>query len=371
MNRFLLCSSLALLVGCNSSTAPVTSTPAENPTPPEPTAVTVADDADALAAVIEITDKVKRDGDGLVVEVDFRGASLTDTDLEGLSKLPRLRSVLLSDTAITDEALKTLGEISTMQNLDLRECAVTDAGLAHLTGLQKLKVLKLSGKDGDCSISDDGMEQVGKLKALKVLAIDFLWVSEDGLAKLDQLAEMIELYMAGTSVGSESIELIAKQFPKLKKLRLAQTHIDGTGTNALPGLSNLEELDISECLKVNDEGLQPLAKMSHIKNLNLWRLNISDAGVASLAGLTTLQRLNLDNTRLSDEGMQHLSDLKELTWLHLGSTQISDAGLSNLDGLTKLKNLIVTRTNVTKEGTETLQEKLPETKIQLEYLGGE
>ena len=37
--------------------------------------------------------------------------------------------------------------------------------------------------------------------------------------------------------------------------------------------------------------------------------------------------------------------------------------------LTALKDLIVTRTGVTEDGVKTLQEKLPDTKIQLRYLG--
>ena len=58
-----------------------------------------------------------------------------------------------------------------------------------------------------------------------------------------------------------------------------------------------------------------------------------------------------------------------LTFLHLGSTDITDDGLKSLETLVNLKDLIVTRTGVTEAGIKTLQPKLPNTKIQLQYEG--
>jgi Leucine rich repeat/Leucine Rich repeat len=359
-----------LALGCSSSTAPPPAPvdPVEHSLP----AATAApsDDAEAVAAIEAVTDKLRRDQDQ-VIEVDFRGSEVKDADLSALTKLPSLKSVLLAETQVTDEGLKSLGQVTTLESLDLRECKVTDAGLAHLVPLAKLKVLKLSGKNGDCQVSDDGMEHVAKLTNLKVLGIDFLWISEAGLTKLGGLSELSELYMAGVTIGNESIALIAQSFPKLRKLRIAQTHIDSAGMADLPKLTNLEELDISECAQILDGGTESLSQMSKLQKLNLWRLNLSDEGIRPVAGLTKLQWLNLDNTRLSDQGTPYLSGLKNLTFLHLGSTQISDAGLGALEGLTKLKDLKVTRTNVTQAGADELQKKLPETTIQLIYIEGQ
>ena len=61
--------------------------------------------------------------------------------------------------------------------------------------------------------------------------------------------------------------------------------------------------------------------------------------------------------------------MKQLEFLHLGSTQVTDAGRAQLAGLSALKDLRVTRTAVTVEGAAALQQKLPDTKIQLRYLG--
>jgi Leucine-rich repeat (LRR) protein len=181
------------------------------------------------------------------------------------------------------------------------------------------------------------------------------------------LSQLQELYMADTTIGNEAIGILA-QFPNLRKLRIARNQIDGSGIAELPKLKNLEELDLSECAQLFDDAMLPLTKMTKLKKLNLWRVNISDIGIEPLKGLTTLESLNLDNTRLGDDGMVYLSGLTNLTFMHLGSTQITDAGLVHLEGLKALKDLKVTRTAVTQQGIDKLKEKLPNTEIQLQYI---
>ena len=357
-----------LALGCNSSTsiAPETVNAKKAPEVSKKISVT-PDDAASVSTIEALADKFRRDGNENLIEVDFRGATIDDSNLSALKMLPKIRSVLLSGTDVTDEGMKVLGTISTLENLDLRDCAISDDGLASLSSLGKIKAIKLSGKSGGCTVSDDGMQHIANFKNLKVLGVDSLWdISEDGIAKLTDLKNLQELYMADTPAGDEAIKLLS-QFPNLRKLRFAQNQITAEGIAALPNLKKLEELDLSECSLILDDAMGPLGKMSNLKKLNLWRVNISDIGIAPIANLTTLESLNLDNTRLSDEGLAHLSGLTNLKFLHLGSTQVTDENLSQLAGLEKLKELIVTRTGVTEAGAKALQSKLPSTKIQLKF----
>lgn len=326
----------------------------------------VASAQSADVSAIELpTNKIRRDGRGAVIEIDYRGSEVTDDQLAAITALPQLRSLLLGGTKVTDAGLKTIGKVATLENLDLRDCAVGNVGLSHLTNLKKLKALRLSGKSGVCTVDDDGMSDVAKLPSLKVLAVDFLWMSEDGLQKLVPLQGLEELYMAETTIDNSAISLL-ENFPKLKKLRIAKNQIDDL--SGLSKVRSLEDLDLSECAMLDDAAMTPLKDLTKLKKLNLWRVNISDAGIASIANLQSLESLNLDNTRLSDRGMLILTGLNELTFLHLGSTQISDAGLPYLSSLVNLKDLRVTRTAVTQEGVDKLKQSLPATKIQLKYV---
>lgn len=328
------------------------------------------DDPKALEALQALATELKRDGEGYVSEVSFRGAAIDDGALVHLLGLKRLRSVLLNDTAVTDEGAATLGKLSTLTNLDLRGCKISNAAAANLAGLTNLRALRLSGENGHTTVDDQGLADLGKLTKLKALALDFLWVTEEGLARLDGLKDLEELYLAKTPVGDEELAKLG-QFPKLKKLRLSQTFVTGAGLAHLKKLPGLEELDLSECSRLSDDGLAPLAGITQLTRLNLWRVPITDAGVAHLAGLTKMQWLNVDNTQLTDTGLEHLKGMAQLTFLHLGSTAVSDAGLKHLEHLTSLKDLKVSRTAVTADGVEQLQKKLPNTGIQLKYIEGQ
>lgn len=364
---------LVFAVGCNREPRDVV---AVNPRAGDATTAKVvaevvpADPEDAVLAIEAVTDKLRRDASGNIVDVDFRGLEISDMDLIPLVQLPRLRAVRLGGTAVTDDGMKTIAGIASLEDLDLRDCGISDDGLAHLVGLNKLKALRLSGKSGACSVSDDGMVHVAKLPNLKLLAVDYLWISEDGVKQIVGLDNLQELYMAETTIGNEAVELFA-MFPRLKKLRLARNQIDAVGIAGLPKITGLEELDLSECAQLFDDAMPPLGELKNLKKLNLWRLNISDVGIEPLQNLTAMESLNLDNTRLSDAGMSYLSGMKNLTFLHLGSTQITDEGLTALSGLTRLEDLKVTRTAVTKDGVAELAKSLPKTTIQLEYIEGQ
>ena len=311
--------------------------------------------------------RFKYDGDGLIVEVDLRGANVDDTILEFLHRLPHVRSLLLGQTGVTDKGLVTLSDFATLTHLDLRDCPLTNTGLNDLAKLSDLRALRLSGKSGATQVDDEGLAFLAKITKLRALALDFLWVSEAGLAKLTQRDSLEELYLAGTLTGDETLAVLIR-FSNLRKLRIAQTGVTNSGLAHLTKLSQLAELDLSENSHISDDGLAHLASMRRLTHLNLWRLPVTDAGIAHLVELINLESLNLDNTGLTDAGLTHLRGMQKLKFLHLGSTEITDAGLEHLEKLSALRDLKVTRTAVTSSGVAELEQSLPQTEIQLRYV---
>jgi len=369
----LLTLTISLVAGCKPSTAPTGTSPKDagssvTVAPPKP--APEPDDAECVAGLEETGAKLKKDGDGLVIEADFRGLTIDDSALKHLAGLRRVRSVLLNETGVTDAGMATVGKVATLQNVDLRGCTISNAGLEPLVALSQLKALRLSGESGATSVDDDGMVHVAKMKNLKALLLDFLWVSEVGLEQLVGLDKLEELYLAKTLVGDDALATMS-QFPRLKKLRISQCQFENEGLAHLAKVTTLEDLDLSENNSINDSGMPHLAGLTKLKRLNLWRTYVGDPGVESLAGLTAMEWLNLDNSQISDACLMHLSGMSKLSFLHLGSTLVSDAGLPALEGLTSLKDLKVTRTAVTAEGVEALNKKLPDTEIQLQYISGE
>lgn len=350
-------------VGCNNqgSTVATKGSTANKP----------QDDPASVEAIEKLGGKIKKDGNGLVTEVDFRGTEVADGDLGALAGLKNLRSLKLSETKITDAGMPAVTELKSLTNLDLRECKIGDEGLANIAALSKLKALRLSNKNGSTEVSDAVMPQVAKLSNLKVLGIDFLYAgSAEGIASLAGLP-IEEFYASHSLVDDECLAVIAEKLPKVKKLRVSGCNVSGEGLQAIGRMSNLQELDLSEIALIMDSDLTHLSGSKQLKKLNLWRVQVTDEGVASLAGLSNMEWLNLDNVAyLSDEGLVHLKDMTKLKFLHVGSTSVGDAGLPNLAHLTSLADLKVTRTAVTQAGVDELKKSLANTAIQLEYEGG-
>lgn len=369
----LLTFTISLIAGCKPSLAPTGTSPTDaesSETVAPPKAAPEPDDAGCIAGLEEAGAKLKKDGDGLVIEADFRGLTIGDSALEYLIGLRRVRSVLLNETSVTDAGMATVGKVATLQNVDLRDCTISNAGLEPLAELSQLKALRLSGKSGATSVDDDGLVHVAKMKNLKALLLDFLWISEIGLEQLAGLDKLEELYLAKTLVGDDALATMS-QFPRLKKLRISQCQFENGGLAHLAKVTTLEHLDLSENNSVNDTGMPHLSGLTKLKSLNLWRTYVGDSGVESLAGLTSMEWLNLDNSQISDACLKHLSRMNKLSFLHLGSTLVSDAGLPALEELAALKDLKVTRTAVTEEGVTALNKKLPDTEIQLRYIEGQ
>jgi hypothetical protein len=139
--------------------------------------------------------------------------------------------------------------------------------------------------------------------------------------------------------------------------------------------SNLRSLDLPSCSRVTDAGLEHLAELRPLVELNVNWTNVTPAGViravrsrrmmqrlevagvklsddhvASLKALPYLQTLSLRATLVTDTGLESVKVLDQLRTLSLMSTGVGDAGLEQLKSLTALEDLDLDRTAVTDAG---------------------
>ena len=344
----------AMFVGCNA---------AKDAGDADPGSVAVA--PESFDETLFSAATVKRDGQGSVISFQLRDQSAPPS-LAALGQLRKLRSVVLSGSAITDEDLLALGTVTTLESLDLRGCPISDEGVKGLAGLRKLKSLKLSGKDGKTTVTDAGVASLGKASGLKVIALDFLPISDQGIESLSGCAELKELYLAHTDV-SDAVATCLAGFTNLQKLRLSGTGFTSDGVAELSALKQLTELDVSECQGVDNQAISALAESPKLAKLNLYASGVADGPWQMLAGLESLTWLNIDKTELTDASIPSLAKLTSLTFLHIGSTQVTNDGIQGLQTLSHLKTLIVTRTNVDQAGVDALQPALQGTEIQWIY----
>ena len=354
---------LTLIVGCSADSSSA-----------KPVSSVSTTEATAVKALLAASAVLKSDAGGSATSVDLHGATLSADSLKHLAALKSLSVLNLADSTFSDADLPTLENVSPLlTNLDIRGCALTNKAAKTFARFTGLRALRFSGKNGKTSIEDDGVKSLAACKSLKVLALDELsFVGTDGITALAGLTELEELYLAGTIVDDDTCKVIA-QFPKLKKIRLSRNQVSDAGLEVLSVCSGLEELDLSEDTLITDAGMAQVAKLTRLKKLNLWRVQISDDGVLRLAPLTKLEWLNLDNTKLSDAGLPALKEMTSLTFLHLGSTQITAAAAPLLFHLKSLKDLKITRTALggSDVAVSELRQYLPDTAIQTEYVESE
>ena len=282
-------------------------------------------------------------------------ATLSDDSMETLSTFPALEQIRCGQTRVSDQGLAYLKNLGTLRAIDLSDCnRVSNAGLESLSGLPKLTFLKVWGPQ----VNDAGLEHVAKMKSLRVLGLNDTQVTDDGIAKLADL-KLTEVHLFRTGVGDSGVEVLANM-PTLRTLNLRDTKISDEGVGYLTRLENLAKLDLSETNSpgVTDASQEHFAKMTALKQLNLWSTKVSDDCVRGIVGLTNVTWLNLDKTAVTDEGIKLLSEMPQLAWLHIGSNSLTDGVVPTLAKLSKLTYLNVSFTKITDDGFFELDDQL-------------
>jgi internalin A len=190
----------------------------------------------------------------------------------------------------------------------------------------------------DTAISDDALARLSPLTGLVNVAVfQSNQLTGPGLAHLKPLENLESLYLPGTAVGDEGLKHIG-QMTQLVNLYLPQT-------------------------RITDAGLQHLEKLAALRVLYLDETDITDAGLAHLQSLN-LVALSLTETQISDAGLEQLKGQTKLSMLYLRDAAISDQGLEHLKFLRNLVQLDLRKTGVTNAGVRSLQDALPNCKIE-------
>ena len=149
----------------------------------------------------------------------------------------------------------------------------------------------------------------------------------------------------------------------------AHTGIAANQKSVLPAISSLTELQrlrlVDLSLRTGD--LRPLAKLTHLKSLDLNRTGLDNGGLSWLPS-TRLQWFNASHTRLGDRMLVDLLQCTDLRYLNMERTTVSDAGLKHLYGQKQLKYLNLKRCPVSLVAVQKLSAAIPNCAIQYEPL---
>jgi hypothetical protein len=115
---------------------------------------------------------------------------------------------------------------------------------------------------------------------------------------------------------------------------------------------------------LKDADMRWINQVRYLQLLSLEANEITDVGLARLDNLPYVENLSLSNTAITNEGLHALGNFPRLRILRLRGTNISDAAVSSLAKCRLLEQLDLGMTNMTADGVKSLQQQLPNCKIE-------
>ncbi|MDX1926844.1 MAG: hypothetical protein SFV81_10010 [Pirellulaceae bacterium] len=199
-----------------------------------------------------------------------------------LAKLPSLKSLRIGKVALRGETLKGLADFAKLEELILLDGSFNNDDIAAIPRLTRLKYLDLS-RNTECSIlpiglsnlrvlnldatafSDEGMQQLAKSNKLESLSLSYTRVSDQGMDKLSPLQRLAVLDLACTSVTGEHLSSLRS----LRSLSLGDTALSEHHFIEICKLPMLTSLNVQDCRKITEVGLQGLSGSRILENLDL------------------------------------------------------------------------------------------------------
>lgn len=257
-----------------------------------------------------------------LTELSISGSSVSSEHLASMARLPKLRSLTLSDCDISSVA--NLAGAAALEYLDLNNNAIRD--IQALSSIVTLKEINLSHN------AVDNLDALYPLTALEKLDVSYNALTAlDSLTGLTRLSQIIAdhnaisqfsalpglTYLSLSANKLTSVSAIS-QCAELTELYIAENQLTDIG--ALSKLNKLMYLDFSNN-KVTS--IPTWSKSCALVTINGSRNSIKS--VAALSGLKSLNTVNMDyNKNISS--VKELADCPILVQVNVYGTKVKEVG---------------------------------------------
>ncbi len=231
--------------------------------------------------------------------------------------------------------------------------------LENLKGFPKLRKIETRTDN-----PNEDLDYIGELTKLDTLEVQNTELMATGLMSIRQMTALKRLSLDGSyKLTDAGLEYLAG-LKSLEDLNLSGTHICGTGLRFLTGLKNLKKLDLSGS-RMSDAQMVRVAAFGSLEELDMSCTPLRLESLHELSRLTRLTKLDLAGTRISDGRLADLAAIVSLEELDLSSTKVTSKSLHELSRLTRLRELNLGGTEGTQPGAEDLKKTLPKLIIYL------
>jgi Leucine-rich repeat (LRR) protein len=249
-------------------------------------------------------------------QLDANG-QMTDTMLENIAGVASVTSLNLSGSqAVTDAGLRHLARLPNLRHLDLSGTAITDRGLIVLRDLPKLETISLAMT----RITDEGVVPLASCDALEQVNLSWTRTGDNAVLALAG-KRRLNHFRSGNNVTDAGLELL-HELPVFKTWHGGEVKMSLLSYEASPNYLSLRG-------PFTDHG------MRHLRGLDgLFALNLDDSGLAltsaGLAPLVSLPNLGWLAVDAKDDRMPYIAEMPHLRFLGAQDTTAGDDGFAAL-----------------------------------------
>lgn len=271
---------------------------------------------------------------GLSEWTDKFGVQQPPCNLSGLADIPNLRTVSLTGAFYQANCLATLKRLPHWRHLSLVSTAelpsrafaamldaqptltkltvlgdISEEPFNHLQTPERLTEFHVIGSLNLSSARGRGLARLTGLTALTCRVVDH---NDEWVAALEPLVQLRQVSLDSFGITDSSLSSL-KSLVNLEKLRLSSDKLDGTGLSYLRGAEKLKHLDVMS-RNLNDSGLAAISKLSSLREVKVGTSFLdsgfgglsTDSGIAELAKLPHLKSLDVKNIKTSATGLEQL-----------------------------------------------------------------
>lgn len=185
------------------------------------------------------------------------------------------------------------------------------------------------------TITQEGLTELASLKSLQELTLIDLDLTEKDMVLVGKLATLEKLTISQVPVGkgANKAKVTDKGINELAALKnLSELNLNGTAVSGV-GLKEFASVKVLKTLRLTDssvtnDSLKTISKFESLEHLGLYKCGkVGDAGLKEIAKLKNLQGLFLGYTGVTNDGMKDLVNLKNLKRLNLHETKVKDVSL--------------------------------------------
>lgn len=282
-------------------------------------------------------------------------------------EVPLKISLLGSSSKISTADYEAFAQLPWLRDVLVWGPKITDEQLRALTKAPNLRSVII---DETAQLTDAGLVNLANLRWLETLQLGRFpepTLTEAGVKHFTQLPWLSRVDLAGFSnMNDTGLEALAT-LPRLEDLDASSTKATGVGLAAFADHPQLTALNLSHC-PLEEAGILHLARIPKLTFVNLAGTaddptKISLAAAKALADCPRLCELQLSKSDLNDEGLQALAASGTINLLIVRDTNITSEGLKSLKSLKSLEYLFVDDEVATPAIQEELKQALPDLKF--------